>query len=139
MKKLNLLLMGVVLLAGLLTGACKSDDEKDINDILPGTWVLDKSVNPKGYEIEPNDGTEIMIDHLEMKADKTFSLVYDEYDSDSGTYEAGNAYIRFNYADVNKQEEVFLWQVFSFTDNTLHAKYKDTDRDLTVTVWLKKR
>ena len=101
--------------------------------------VENEWLTPYKAFLRPNDGTEIMIDHLEMKADKTFSLVYDEYDSDSGTYEAGNAYIRFNYSDVNKQEEVFLWQVFSFTDNTLHAKYKDTDRDLTVTVWLKKR
>lgn len=127
------------MLVALLLGACKSDKDEDINDIIVGTWVLDTSVNPKGYEIDPNDGTEVMIDHLELRADRTFHIVYDEYDSDSGTYEAGNAYIRFDYTDENKKDMVFLWQVFSFTENTMHAKYKDTDRDVSVTVWLKKR
>lgn len=135
MKKQHLLIM----LIALLLGACKSDKEQDINDIIVGTWVLDTSINGCGYEIEPDDGTEVMIDHLELLADKSFRIVYDEYDSDSGTYEAGNAYIRFDYLDENRKDQVFLWQVFSFTDNTMHAKYKDTDRDLSVTVWLKKR
>ena len=139
MKKLNLLIVAFALLTGCLLNACKSDDDKDINDILPGTWVLDTSVNNKGYTIEPDDGTEISIDRLELKADKTFNLVYDEYDADQGTYEAGNDYIRFDYKDVNKQDEIFLWRVYSFTDNTMHASYKDSDRDLSVTVWLKKR
>jgi hypothetical protein len=138
MNRLRLILL-TALLATLITG-CKSSDDEDINDILPGTWVLDTSVeNGKGYVITPDDGTEYMIDHLELTADGHFTLVYDQYDSDSGTYEAGNAYIRFDYSDQNKKNEPLLWQVLSFSGNTLNASYRDTGRDLAVTVWLRKK
>jgi len=139
MKKLNLLLLSVTLLTAMLLSACKSDDEKNINDILPGMWVLDTSVHSSGYTIDPDDGTEIMVDHLEMTSDHKFKLVYDEYDSDSGTYEAGNAYIRFDYSGESADLEPLLWQILSFTDNSMNATYSDSKRGLKVTVWLKKR
>ena len=122
----------------LLFTACGDDeDELNINDVIVGTWVLDKTqADGKGYVIESDQQYDLMVDRIELKADQTFEFVVDEFESHTGTYEAGHDYLRFDYAD---ESDPLLWQLLSFDEQTLNAKYRETEHDITVTVWLRKR
>lgn len=121
-----------VLAAALCLASCRHDDDLDINDILVGVWLLDD------YTIESDGSVALMIDHLEFYADGRFYILYEEPDSDSGTYEAGNAYIRFDYVRDGATESL-LWEVLSFSDRALSARYTDPQHDLTATVYLTKQ
>ena len=114
--------------------ACGDDDkELDINDVLTGTWVLDH------YELVSDQDYDLLVDHLDFNADGTFLLKYDEYESDKGTFKADKNNIRFDYEDEKGEAGFLLWEVLSFSESTLNAKYKDTDHDFVATVWLVKR
>jgi len=116
--------------------SCSNDDNLRFSDIVVGTWVLD------GYEVSGDDaqqGVELSVDRLTIASDGRFTLYYPEGTSDSGTYEAGDDYIRLDYTEPRDGTlRRVLCEVMSSSEDAITLRYRDPDYDVEVTVRLKR-
>ena len=122
----------------MLLTACNSSDELDINDIIVGTWDYT-------YTLESEEDVQAPFAFVDVvfRADHTCGLTYDDAagkGEHTGTYEAGNAFIRIDY-QLRGESRSMLWQVLAFTERSITVKYKikyDT-LDVIATVQLSKK
>lgn len=125
--------MAVVALCGaLLTGACSRADDVRLADMLPGMWYV------HDYELVIDGNEEYTsYDRFVFGKDRRF-FIYElgfTEPSDSGLYEAGNDYIRLEYARAD-EEYMLLLQVHSFSSKNLKVSYKDDEHSATARVTL---
>jgi len=133
-------LFSIVLSAVVLTVvmACSSDDDNKLSvaEAVVGTWVLES------YDVAGDDaqeGVEVSLDRLTMTADGRYTLYYPEGDSESGTYEVGDDYIRFDYTEPSGTLRRLLCEMLSYTADTLSFRYRDADYDVMVTINLRRK
>ena len=125
--------MLAVCCAGFCVEGCGEDDGPQLSEVLQGKWYL------QDYEIvvDGDSNTYLTIDYFVFGTDGRFH-VYDLYQTDvldSGKYEAGNDYIRFEY-ERGDDEYLLLWSVQSFSDKEVCATYRDqsSKRDIQASV-----
>lgn len=132
----HLCLWAMVATLSLALQSCSSDDGPRFSDIVVGTWVLD------GYEVSGDDaqqGVEVSVDRLTIASDGRFTLYYPEGTSDSGTYEAGDDYIRLDYTDPRSGTlQRMLCEVMSSSEDAITLRYRDPDYDVEITVRLRR-
>ena len=121
--------------AGVCLQGCSKDDGPLLSDLLPGSWFLED------YEIviDADSSSYLTIERFEFGKDGRFH-VFDLYQPgvlDSGRYEAGNDYIRFEYERAD-EDYMLLWQVHSFSKERVSASYKDAEHKITARVTLGK-
>ena len=127
----------------MMLASCEKDDNLSVPELIVGTWVVDS------YEVLNDPDTEytVYIDHFEFRKDQTFTVYYglapgqETADSpDSGTYEAGEAYLRLEYGDNGQGgERKVLCEIITFTETTMQITYRHPDSDIVANIKVKKK
>ena len=125
--------------------SCGDDDDLNVPELIVGTWVVDS------YEVLDDSNTEytIEVDRFEFRSDNTFTVYYMPWtnsqgelvtgDTDSGTYEAGEAYLRLEYRNDQGEVQKVLCEIISFTETTMQLTYRHPDSDIVAHVKVKKK
>ena len=126
----------------ILFSSCSKDDNLSVPELIVGTWVVDS------YEVLGDPDTEytVYIDHFEFRKDQTFTVYYGlapgqqtAESPDSGIYEAGEAYLRLEYNNVQGVDRKVLCEIISFTETTMQITYRHPDSDIVAHVKVKKK
>jgi hypothetical protein len=126
----------------MMLASCEKDDDLNVPELIVGTWVVDS------YEVLGDPDTEytVYIDHFEFRKDQTFTVYYGlapgqqtAESPDSGIYEAGEAYLRLEYNNVQGADRKVLCEIISFTETTMQITYRHPDSDIVAHVKVKKK
>ena len=126
----------------MMLASCEKDDDLSVPELIVGTWVVDS------YEVLGDPDTEytVYIDHFEFRKDQTFTVYYGlapgqqtAESPDSGIYEAGEAYLRLEYNNVQGADRKVLCEIISFTETTMQITYRHPDSDIVAHVKVKKK
>ncbi|MBO4801015.1 MAG: hypothetical protein J5545_04030 [Bacteroidaceae bacterium] len=128
-----LLLLAAALIGSFCVQGCKSDDGPSLAELLPGKWYLQDYT----IVVDGDSSTYLTVDYFVFGTNGRFH-VYDLYQTDvldSGKYEAGNDYIRFEY-ERGDEDYLLLWSVQSFSEKEVLASYHDqsSKRDIQASV-----
>lgn len=112
------LFMSIIVFVG-----CDSDDGPALSSLLPGKWY----VEDYSLVVDGDSSYYLSIEQIGFGTDGRFQI-FDLHDGlvDSGCYEAGNDYIRFDYERAD-EEYTLLWSVHSFSEKEVRASYHSQD------------
>lgn len=139
MKKQTVLSVAawLIVMMAMLAVGCHDDDEKSVAERIVGEWLLDS------YEFTGTDApsVELRIERLVLTADQKFELFYPDGTSNTGTYEAGDSFLRFDYTQEGYDDvQHLLFEVAAFSDQSLTVVYRDTSgADLVATLRLRRQ